>query len=149
LVAGCARDRSGNTFCPPEAGKKIGADSPVSGRGEPEVRCGRKCALKIPEYGVIYKAPEKSTNPPQAAGYGCSYKVSDSGSIPLVPPQGSPAQAGSWVWTLRNESREPESGLTEKCGKAWASKVSQYGIIYKAPPGVKRIKIPEGFLIIL
>jgi hypothetical protein len=52
-----------------------------------------------------------------------SHKVFDSGSIPLVPPQGSPRtfgspQAGSWVWTLRNESRRrvvvkgPGAGLT-------------------------------------
>jgi hypothetical protein len=54
---------------------------------------------------ILGKQPDKSTTPPQADGVCCSRKVFDSGSKPLVPPQGSPAQAGSWVWTLRNESR--------------------------------------------
>ncbi|MDR1390402.1 MAG: hypothetical protein LBJ31_10565, partial [Treponema sp.] len=40
----------------------------------------------------------QSTTPPQADGVCCSHKVFDSGSIPLVPPQ------GAGVWTLRNES---------------------------------------------
>jgi hypothetical protein len=31
----------------------------------------------------------ESTNPAQAAGYGCSHKVFDSGYIPLIPPKGS------------------------------------------------------------
>jgi hypothetical protein len=40
----------------------------------------------------------------QADGVYCSGKVFDSKSTPLIPPQGSPAKAGSWVWTLRTES---------------------------------------------
>jgi phosphoribosyl 1,2-cyclic phosphate phosphodiesterase len=51
---------------------------------------------------------KKSTNPAaERTGYGCLGKVFDSGYIPLVSPQGSPAQAGSWVCTLRKQSSAP------------------------------------------
>jgi hypothetical protein len=51
----------------------------------------------------------ESTNPAaERSGYGCFGKVFDSGYIPSVPPQASPAQAGSWVCTLRKQSRRME-----------------------------------------
>jgi hypothetical protein len=56
--------------------------------------------LRFPNNSII---SFQSTNPAaERTGYDC--KVFDSGYMPLVPPQGSSAQAGSWVCTLRNES---------------------------------------------
>jgi hypothetical protein len=37
----------------------------------------------------------------------CSHKVLDSGYLPVITPESSPAQAPSWVCTLRYESKKP------------------------------------------
>jgi fucose permease len=72
------------------------------------------CLVVILFFSLPLWGKNKSTTPPQADRVCCSHKVFDSGSIPLVPPQGSSAQAGSWVWTLHNESENTQEQNSKK-----------------------------------
>ncbi|MDR1099826.1 MAG: F0F1 ATP synthase subunit delta [Treponema sp.] len=75
-------------------------------RGIPGEVSGRTAALRLERMlRAAAAVTGESTTPPQADGVCCSCKVFDSGSKPLVPPQ------GAGVWTLRNESPGVETAI--------------------------------------